>query len=267
VPAITPEANSVTSSSHGIDPVRLLLDSYLCCDLAPVAVRPLAERMNTREFPRGAYVMRAGDPALALHMLIRGHLKETIPTPAGEELANQLYLAGDLFGEAGLFARERNRLVNVVALERSQVGSLDRDTLIDFLQRHPAAMLRMLQALAEETRKYGHLLVNIAFRPIRERLALQLLELSTDGGQPSRGVELSQTMLAAMVGATRENVNRALARLVEDGCIEISGGLITVVDAERLRVLGASGVPLLPAANRPARPSMARAADPDQTDQ
>jgi CRP-like cAMP-binding protein len=47
-------------------------------------------------------------------------------------------------------------------------------------------------------------------------------------------VRLPQAELAAMVGANRENVNRALARMVSLEIVTMERGHITIVDADRL---------------------------------
>jgi CRP-like cAMP-binding protein len=48
-------------------------------------------------------------------------------------------------------------------------------------------------------------------------------------------VRLPQAELAAMVGASRENVNRALAQLANLNALAIDKGHITILDAGRLR--------------------------------
>ena len=53
---------------------------------------------------------------------------------------------------------------------------------------------------------------------------------------------LSQRVLAGMVGASRENVNRALRRFSELGYIRRSAGSITLLDRARLRHRASSNV-------------------------
>jgi len=48
----------------------------------------------------------------------------------------------------------------------------------------------------------------------------------------------SQSEFAAMVGATRQSVNRALADLANEGLIEVDGRQITVTDVAGLEALG-----------------------------
>jgi DNA-binding GntR family transcriptional regulator len=47
--------------------------------------------------------------------------------------------------------------------------------------------------------------------------------------------KISQSTLAAMVGVSRENVNRALSGLTVDGAIRQEDGRYILVDEERLR--------------------------------
>ena len=50
--------------------------------------------------------------------------------------------------------------------------------------------------------------------------------------------KVSQSDLAAMVGATRQSVNRALADLARDGLIQVDGRQITVNDVVALESRG-----------------------------
>jgi CRP-like cAMP-binding protein len=231
--------------------VRLLLGTFLFGDLTPTELRPIADRLAVRRYGKGDYVVRAGDPSVALYIVVSGELREVLPTPGGEELISGIYTEGDVFGEPGLFSRDRNRIISIVAIDPSAVASLERDMLIEFLLRHPPAMLRMLQSLAEYARAGVHAMANIAFRQIRERLALPLLQLAGAAQKPSLKVNLSQATLAAMIGASRENVNRALAGLVAGGYIDIRGRSLTILDPDGLRHVGALAAPLLPPPNRP----------------
>ena len=83
---------------------------------------------------------------------------------------------------------------------------------------------------------------DVAFLDISGRVASKLAELAdTKGRQTSDGIVIdlsfSQSVLAGMVGASRENVNRALSRLMALGAVSIDQGHITILDEARLRSL------------------------------
>ena len=80
----------------------------------------------------------------------------------------------------------------------------------------------------------------MAFRDIPGRVARKLLELASARGEPVRSgtpiaLSLSQRTLAGMVGASRENVNRALSRFSSLGLLKVERGRITLLRPEELR--------------------------------
>ena len=83
----------------------------------------------------------------------------------------------------------------------------------------------------------------MAFDDIRHRAAGTLLALAEEFGEPVPGgtrirLELSQRTLAALVAASRENVNRALAPLIADGAISQSDAHFVIHDRDALAAAG-----------------------------
>lgn len=246
-----------------VEPVRVLLNTYLFRDLPPAQVERLAAQLRPEVFESGAYVCRTGDPADALYIVASGQLKELILTEDGEELVLEIYTAGGVLGEPGLFASERNRIVDVVAMQRSVILTIGRQSLLEFLFKNPVGMLRMLEGLATQIRSSCEDLASIAFRQIRERVVLKLLELAeTQGESDARGVKirlrLSQATLADMIASSRENVNRALSTLISEGELEIQATEFVIIDPYRLTNRVTGGWPLLYRRNRRTGPPARR---------
>jgi hypothetical protein len=78
-------------------------------------------------------------------------------------------------------------------------------------------------------------MADLAFLDLSSRLAKALVAraLPAPGGGPLR-VSDSQKALAALVGGSRENVNRHLRRWEKEGLIALAEGRITLVDPEGL---------------------------------
>ncbi len=78
-------------------------------------------------------------------------------------------------------------------------------------------------------------LLDVPSRPARK-----LLELAQQYGQVEAGgvrldMNLTQRDLASLIGATRENINKALATFRRNGSIRLDQNQITVVDPDVLR--------------------------------
>jgi CRP-like cAMP-binding protein len=236
------------------DRVSILLSSYLFEDLSPAEIEPLTRVAVIRRPVRGEHLWHVGDPADEICIVAAGQLKDSVVTLDGEEVVHTLYGAGMVIGEPGFFAPERNRVMAVVALEPCVLLELSRGHLLPFLLRHPPVMVRVIEGLSSIARGQTEIIAALARRPLADRLLLRLLDLADTNahGQGGAGVtpKISQTTLAAMVGASRENVNRALAGLAAQGSILIERGRYVLPDPERLREQVSAGWPLLARRNR-----------------
>src|SRR5258708_13303249 len=168
------------------DPVRVLLSTYLFQDLSPAELEPLAKTLNARNYRRGEFVFHVGDPADFLHIVATGQVKYFMTTAAGDEFVHEVLAPGAVFGEPGLFAAERNRVVDAMAMQPSIVMSIRRDRLIDFMQRHRPAMMRMLEGLAGDSRVAVETITHLGYAAIRSPVPPKLLDPSTTPGPAPR---------------------------------------------------------------------------------
>jgi CRP-like cAMP-binding protein len=240
--------------SSELDRVSLLLGTYLFEELSPAEVEPLARSARIRHTVRGEYVHHVGDPADEVYLVASGQLKDSIVTEDGDEVVHSFFGPGMLIGEPGFFATERNRVMAVVAVEPTTLLVLGRDSLEPFLRRHPNVVTRALEGLASVARNQTLLIAMLSRRTLPERLLFRLVELAETNARRDDGAgvtpKISQATLAAMVGVTRENVNRALSAMAADGVIRIEDGSYVLPDFERLRAEISNGSPLLIRRNR-----------------
>jgi CRP-like cAMP-binding protein len=107
------------------------------------------------------------------------------------------------------------------------------------MTRHPPVMLRVLEKLSETAGRAAYSLTDVAFEDIRRRVARTLLALAREHGEAAEGgvrirLKLSQATLGAMVAASRENVNRALALFSSRGAVSQQEGFFLVHDQKAL---------------------------------
>jgi CRP-like cAMP-binding protein len=242
------------------DRVSLLLGTYLFEDLSPAEVEPLARSAAIRHTVRGEYLHHVGDPADELYLVASGQLKDSIVTEDGDEVVHTFYGPGMLIGEPGFFATERNRVMAVVAMEPTSILVLGRVALEPFLLAHPRVITRAIEGLASVARWQTQLIAALSRRPLQERLLMRLVELADTNATRDDGTgltpKISQATLAAMVGVSRENVNRSLAALAARGVIQIDGGSYVLPNLDRLRTEISNGLPLLERRNRRFEPDV-----------
>ena len=146
---------------------------------------------------------------------------------------------GMTFGEPGFFAADHRRIVEVVATAPTVVVRLDRRDLVPLMVRHPWMKDRVLEKLASNQRWQTSMISSLATKSLPDRLILRLLELVDSNATREDGLavtpKVSQSTLAAMVGVSRENLNRAMATLVSGGLIRQEKGRYVLLDETWLR--------------------------------
>lgn len=213
--------------------------SYLFEDLTIEDLEPLADVATTRQLVRGETIFRVGDPAHEILVIVSGELKDCVVDVDGAEVVHFLHGPGMTVGEPGFFAVDHRRLVEVIAVAPSVVIRLGRREFEPFMRRHPSIKDRALEKLASNTRWQTTMISSLLSRSLRDRLVLRLLEMVDSSPEKVAGLSvtptLSQSTLAAMVGVSRENVNRALSALAAEGSIRREAGRYVLVEEARLR--------------------------------
>jgi CRP/FNR family cyclic AMP-dependent transcriptional regulator len=232
-------AFTLVTVQQGHDLLTGLSKSYLFEGMTPQQLEPLAAMTTTRRLVRGESIFHVGDPADEIYVVLSGELKTFVVDAEGYEVVHFLHGPGMTVGEPGYFSTERSRIVETVAVAPSVLIRIHRRELAPFMEQHGNVKDRALEGLASNTRWQTTMISSLATRPLGERLMLRLLELVDSSPRPPSGQavtpKISQSTLAAMVGVSRENVNRALAVLTADGSIRHERGRYVVVDEERLR--------------------------------
>ena len=96
----------------------------------------------------------------------------------------------------------------------------------------------LLHALAEELRRLTGHVEELHFLDLAGRLSMRLVRLRATRATAQGRVELdwpyTQSDLAAMIGGTRQSVNKLLSGLVDDGLIEIERETLVIHDLAEL---------------------------------
>jgi CRP/FNR family transcriptional regulator, cyclic AMP receptor protein len=108
--------------------------------------------------------------------------------------------------------------------------------VIPFLENRPDTCLKLLEFMCARLRKSDERMSEIALFELPARLAKVLLERI--GGPTATGpaskLSLSQSELAGMINASRENVNRCLRDWQRHGIVSIDERWISVLQRDAL---------------------------------
>ena len=201
-------------------------------------LQSLANRMRRRKFRRNEVIFHQGDPGDSLHIVASGAVKILLPSAEGEEAIIATLRPGDFFGELALLDGA-TRSATATAIEPSETLTLPRPVLMELTGIVPGLGDALLVGLARELRRLTSQVEELHFLDLAGRLAMRLTRLAQES-QPDASGKISlawpytQSDLAAMIGGTRQSVNRLLAQLVDEGLIEIRPDAIIITDLEEL---------------------------------
>ena len=212
-------------------PADLLADVDLFGDLTPEERQQLADASTTEELRRGDVLFHEDDEADTLYLVIEGRIAIAKRSIDGRESVVALMEAGDLFGEMSLF-EPLGRSAEARALEPSQVLAIGYGPIREVYERRPVLLWGVVELLAGRVRTMDVALADSVFLDVTGRTAKRRVEMAS--GADEFTLPVTQEELAAMVGASRERVNKAIASFVRLGWIEQSERRYRITDREQL---------------------------------
>jgi len=177
-------------------------------------------------------VFHRGDPADALHLVLRGRFAASLEAESGDAVTVSVHGPGDAFGELALLDLEQSRSTTVATLESGETYAVHRDDFTRLRQQYPSVNDVLARLLAARVRRTSELLVEAFSVPAERRVLRRLVELAAlyGDGSGSPTVPLSQSAIAGLAGTSRATVNRVLRAEAARGTVQLRRGATLVLD-------------------------------------
>lgn len=117
----------------------------------------LAQRMNCRDFEQGEVIFEYGDAGGEIFILRNGNVEVFVETCDGEKIVLAENERGDVLGEIS-FLDGGHRTATAVAREDTQMLCMNRDRLLEFIDKHPHAAIDLLTVVGRRLRATDELL-------------------------------------------------------------------------------------------------------------
>ncbi len=194
--------------------------------------RYLAQRSRSKQIDKGQILFSEGDPSDSVLVLVSGHMKVLTYSRDGSEFIVNTVMPGETMGEVGVLSG-CPRSATIQATEASVVLVLPGAAIIDLISERPVLAIALLQRLSHLVRRMTGVATDLVFLDLKQRVAKYLLQLdSMDRGQ-SRP-KMTQSQLAANIGASRQRVNACLREFHKQGWIDMESRGLRVLDPEAL---------------------------------
>ncbi len=188
----------------------------------------LSKGAMRRRAARGEQVVRAGEDAETLIVLLTGRAKVTNFDEEGREIILAWLSPGEFFGEMGLIDGSP-RSANVVAVEPCELLILGKHEFERCMQDNFQVVKKLMQILVRRLREADRNIESLALLDVYGRVARLLLDMSEDdSGKRVVRQKISKQDMARMIGASREMVSKVMRDLEVGGYIISEGDHITI---------------------------------------
>ncbi|MDS0857608.1 Crp/Fnr family transcriptional regulator [Burkholderia pseudomultivorans] len=191
-----------------------------------------------RQYDKGATIYRQGELGFTFYFLLSGRVQVSIFQNHGAEFILEVMGRWSMFGESPAIDGHP-RIATAIAVEDAELLEFDIRIIEGAIPSHPELAMSLLRVIALKQRILASRIQYLALPKPEMRIRELLVRLADLYGEKHDDhtlitIALTHEQIAAMTGATRVTVTRALKRLADIGAIEIRQRRIRVIDPSRL---------------------------------
>lgn len=177
-------------------------------------------------------ILKSGDHAENIYLLIEGSATVTMEDSSGRELVLYRIYDGIFFGEQQLFNPEESNQTWVTTREECEIGEMSYRQFRLLANQHPELLLAVSSQLSSRLQHCNTKLLDLAFLDVTARILRTLTEMTNEPdaltNPKGRTVVCSRQGIAKLVGCSREMASRVLKKLEERGDIISHGKHILI---------------------------------------
>ena len=197
----------------------------------------ISDCKTSKIIKKGEVIFQEGETINGVYCVKDGICKLSKLSANGKDQIVKLVIKGDLLGQHSLVSDERSNL-QAVALNDMEVCFIPKAEIINDLKKNPAFTYDVLKDMALDLREADDIIVNMAQKTVRKRMAEVLTNIQSNYGTNQDGtlsVILSREDFASLVGTATESAIRVLSQFKKEGLISTVGKQIKIEDPSGLK--------------------------------
>lgn len=192
---------------------------------------------TSRIIKKGEVIFEEGEAINGIYCVKDGICKLSKLSENGKDQIVKMVVKGQLIGQRSLITDENSNL-QATALNDMEVCFIPKSEIIADLQRNPKFSFDVLKDMAHDLKEADDIIVNIAQKSVRQRLAETIIYIHDSFGTNPDGtlsVLLSREDFANIVGTATESAIRVLSQFKKEGLIATIGKYIKIEDINGLK--------------------------------
>ena len=205
------------------------------------AIAVLAAQARVEHAERGCILASEGEKPDRFGVVVSGRVRVYHLGADGRVLTFETTGKGSPLGAVAALAGTRYP-ATIEATTAATIAWLPREALFDLIESRPALLRALVTDLANRVVNMTAVATSLSL-DVPSRLAAYLFQRALAVGEPTSaglivGLGMTKTELASALGTVPETLSRALARLRDDGVLEVRARDVLVRDVGALARLG-----------------------------
>jgi CRP-like cAMP-binding protein/CheY-like chemotaxis protein len=197
--------------------------------------RRLSEKRHVRNAKKREFLFMEGQKINDLYFINEGKVKTYKSSSDGKELITGFHSRGDFLGYSALLEEAPVRETAVV-VEDAEVAIIPGQDFLSLIYSSRDVARKFIKLLSNNLGNVEDRLLNLAYQPVRQRVAGALLVLN-EGGSSNEMITISRRDISNIVGTATESLNRTLADFRDEGLVELEGHGIKILNATKIKKL------------------------------
>ena len=195
-------------------------------------IRSLLEQKKSKTFKSKEELYREGDFPHYIYHVNAGKIKCQKTDSYGKTFVTQIINEGEFFGYMPILEGAEHH-ESALALDDTEVTIIPKEDFTKLISNNREVANHFFKLLSGNIKEKEEKLLQLAYAPVKERIARALLNLSKD----TKTINISRDDLANIVGTAKESLVRNLSSFKSEGIISSSGREIVVHKPEELHRL------------------------------
>lgn len=211
--------------------LELLKSIHYFSGLGSTELESIKKYVLQKDVKEGTIFLVQGELSDFLYFVVSGAVKVYKISASGKEQALNIAHSGESVNDVSTFDGAPSP-ATVLAMTPVTLYKIRKDDLTTILRDYPQVAQNALKIMAGRVRRDSTLVEDLSFTPVTGRLAKMLLKYTSEATISQ--LQLTQQDMAAIVGATRESINKSIRIMEEKGVIRVTRRGIVITNRQAL---------------------------------
>ena len=200
-------------------------------------LKNLSRDRKVKRYRKNEVIYREDDYANHVYFISSGKVKCAKSDHYGKRLVSGIHKSGAFIGYMPMF-EDGEYQETATAMEPTEVALIPKRDFLALIGKNRDVAAQFIKMLAGNLRDKEKQMLQLAYAPVRERVANTLLRLQVqeNGDQnPQMKLVISREDLSNIVGTAKESLIRTLAEFKKEGLVKTDGQQIEILDKGKLK--------------------------------